>query len=78
MTRVDPELGPEKLCAVCGEWWPLDDEFWYFRVIPAGESYVSRGRMYVRTVAARHVYARCRACWAVRNREQHAARKAVA
>lgn len=29
MTRVDPELGIEKLCPRCGEWWPLDAEFFY-------------------------------------------------
>jgi hypothetical protein len=29
VTRIDPELGTEKLCARCGEWWPLDAEFYY-------------------------------------------------
>jgi hypothetical protein len=29
MTRTDPEIGIEKLCKSCGEWWPLDDEFYY-------------------------------------------------
>jgi hypothetical protein len=24
---VDPELGPVKLCRMCGEWWPDDAEF---------------------------------------------------
>ena len=28
-TRLDPELGTEKYCNGCGEWWPLDDEFYY-------------------------------------------------
>lgn len=24
----DPELGPLRRCSVCGEDWPLDEEFW--------------------------------------------------
>ena len=30
--RLDePELGPQRWCAACGEWWPLSREFWYVR-----------------------------------------------
>jgi len=25
------ELGIERLCAGCGEWWPQDEEFWYYQ-----------------------------------------------
>lgn len=24
------ELGMERLCRRCGEWWPVDASFWYF------------------------------------------------
>jgi hypothetical protein len=24
------ELGIERLCGGCGEWWPKDDTFWFF------------------------------------------------
>lgn len=78
MTRTDPELGPEKCCSVCGEWWPLDEEFWYFRVIPAGTPAKSGGKVYVRSVTVKHVYSRCRACWNERGREQYAARRRAA
>lgn len=44
---VDPELGRQKLCPGCDEWWPLDDEFWY--------RYVPRRR-------SPYWSARCRAC----------------
>ena len=33
MTRTnvgtDPELGPVRRCSMCGEWWPMDEEFFY-------------------------------------------------
>ncbi len=77
MTRNDPELGPEKLCSVCGEWWPLDEEFWYFREFPAGRLERSRGRLFVRSKTVRHAYSRCRACWSERNRESYARRCAA-
>ena len=28
---MQTELGIERLCAGCGEWWPEDDEFWYYQ-----------------------------------------------
>lgn len=76
--RDDPELGPEKRCTVCGDWWPLDEEFWYFREFPAGKVERSRGYTYTRRTTVRHAYSRCRACWADRNRQNHAARRGVA
>lgn len=29
---VETELGLERRCNVCGEWWPLDAEFFYRQV----------------------------------------------
>jgi len=29
--RLDPELGLEKLCSGCGEYWPQDTQFWSAR-----------------------------------------------
>lgn len=31
MKTIITELGLEKYCNGCGEYWPLDDEFWYFK-----------------------------------------------
>lgn len=28
--RIDPELGRVRYCSRCREWWPRDEEFWYF------------------------------------------------
>lgn len=28
---IETELGREKLCIQCDEYWPLDDEFWWHR-----------------------------------------------
>ena len=25
---INTDLGPERLCVLCSEYWPLDDEFW--------------------------------------------------
>lgn len=30
-TRLDPELGPARLCPGCHEFWPLDATFWHLR-----------------------------------------------
>ena len=76
--RIDPELGPEKRCTVCGEWWPLDEEFWYFRTFPAGRVEVSRGKAFVRKATVRHAYSRCRACWSERNARNYQQRERVA
>jgi hypothetical protein len=73
--RVDPELGPEKLCTTCGEWWPLDEEFWYLKRYRAGDVETSGGRTYVRQTSGATVQSRCRACWAERSARQYAERK---
>jgi hypothetical protein len=44
---IDPDLGPVRFCARCGEWWPQDAEFWIIQVRPAGIRNTSRGRSYV-------------------------------
>lgn len=77
MTRDDPELGPEKLCNVCHEWWPLDEEFWYFTIKPAGQVCRGHGYSWTRKTTVRHVYSRCRACWNERSRTEYAARKSA-
>jgi hypothetical protein len=28
--RIVTELGEERRCSGCGEFWPIDGEFWYF------------------------------------------------
>lgn len=45
---METELGTERRCPHCGDWWPLDDEFW--------QPTVKRGR------ATFHSW--CRACLA--------------
>lgn len=74
--RVDPVLGPEKLCNVCGEWWPLDEEFWYCKRYEVGDTAYAAGRPYVRQSSGVHWYSRCRACWADRSANAYAARRA--
>lgn len=49
------ELGTERLCRGCGEFWPVDEEFWYFTTDRYGKS---------------RVMGRCRACWSERSRIQ--------
>lgn len=73
----DPELGTVQQCSVCGEWWPLDEEFFYVRRHQAGDSGVSRGQAYRRASDVSSFYRRCRACWADRGASQHARRRAV-
>ena len=31
LEREDPEIGLVRYCKRCGEWWPKDAEFFYFR-----------------------------------------------
>lgn len=31
LDQVDPVLGAVRFCRGCGETWPIDDEFWYFK-----------------------------------------------
>jgi hypothetical protein len=45
------ELGLERLCRGCGEFWPADPEFWFFTTNRHGK---------------RQVMGRCKACWSER------------
>lgn len=49
------ELGEERLCPVCLEFWPMDEEFWYFLTERKGPR---KGE--------RRVMGRCKACWSDR------------
>lgn len=63
MSRViegEEEVGPQRYCRRCEEWWPDDDEFWVYAYRPAGQTFVSRGVKYVRLHTTRAVT--CRAC----------------
>lgn len=71
--RTDPVLGPVKVCTGCGEEWPLDPEFFYVHTVRPG-TYRRGGREYVRTRSWTRFYAKCRACWADRNRGEYAGR----
>lgn len=71
----EEEIGPQRRCIVCGDWWPLDAEFWYSRRLEAGSVGIARGRAYIRRSPVTHIYARCRACWADRSAAQYAARR---
>lgn len=58
----EEELGSQKRCPACGEWWPVDPEFWYvYRHGP-------------RTGLANSP---CRACFADKSAREWAARKAT-
>ena len=71
MTREDPELGTEKFCRHCGEWWPLDAEFWYVQRHNAG----TRSGGYILRRSTVGWASRCRACWADDNMRRHRGRK---
>lgn len=62
-TRVETELGIERLCRRCGETWPEDEEFWYFQTRRAGDRYTIKGRTRIRQTTRRAVCGYCRACW---------------
>ncbi len=65
LIRHEEELGLQKRCTRCHEWWPWDEEF--FRIAAhAGDVYVSNGRPYVR--ASNVLRSTCRACDAERRR----------
>jgi hypothetical protein len=44
------ELGIERFCRGCEEWWPEDEEFWYFQT----------------KHKTPQVQGHCRACWSER------------
>jgi hypothetical protein len=56
----EPELGVQRYCRKCDEFWPDDLEFWSIRTRPAGTRNSSHGRPFV-TRTDTKVYA-CRAC----------------
>jgi hypothetical protein len=67
LVREDDELGPERYCARCDEWWPEDAEFWVIQRQPAGKlAWWRRGRAYIRRTSTTSYT--CRAC----RREQQA------
>ena len=74
--RDDPELGPEKRCNICGDWWPVDEEFWYVKRYEVGDIAYAGGKPYVRQTPGIHVQSRCKACWAERSAAQYRARRA--
>lgn len=57
--RVVTELGTERWCPGCGEFWPEDEEFWFIDTRGGGRP---------------RVYGRCRACWSERVRDEHGRR----
>lgn len=73
--RIDPELGPEKRCNVCGDWWPVGEEFWYVKRYEVGDTAYAGGKPYVRQTAGVHVQSRCKACWAERSAARYRARR---
>ena len=52
---IETELGREKLCIECQEYWPLDDEFWFHRNVK-----LLSGKMSKRYESA------CKCCYHVR------------
>ena len=69
MTREDPELGTERYCRGCDEWWPDDNEFWYVTRREANDVAVAASRPYVRRLGGSYYV--CKACHLERNRETY-------
>ncbi len=58
---IETELGAEKLCIECQEYWPLDNEFWFtHRNKPNKQG--------VRTIGYE---AACKCCYDIRYRPHH-------
>ncbi len=58
---IETELGTEKLCIECQEYWPLDNEFWFtYRNKPN-----KKGERTIGYEAA------CKCCYDIRYRPQH-------
>lgn len=55
---IQTDLGREKLCIECDEYWPLDHEFWFCRYVK-----IKKG-VSIRWEAA------CKCCYSVRYRPQ--------
>lgn len=54
---IETELGREKLCIECNEYWPLDDEFWSHRI-----AVLTHGNTSKRYESA------CKCCYSIRYR----------
>ena len=65
LVRHEEELGLQKRCTRCHEWWPWDTEF-FAVAARAGEMFVQGGRPYVRVSDV--LRGTCRACDAERRR----------
>ena len=57
---IETELGREKLCIECQEYWPLDDEFWFCRKVKLLSGATSK-----------RYEAACKCCYSVRYRPHH-------
>ena len=55
---IETELGTEKLCIQCDEYWPLDSEFWY----------TSKGRVKKDGTQSICYEAVCKSCYDIRYR----------
>ena len=55
--KIYTEIGAEKLCVECNEYWPLDDEFWFFQWATS-----------VKGVKYKQYCAACKACYDTRYR----------
>ncbi|WP_326519101.1 hypothetical protein [Acinetobacter sp. CAAS 2-6] len=60
---IQTELGTEKLCLECGEYWPLDEEFWFHR-----RSKVKKDGTY-----STIYFPACKCCYNARYRPQRSA-----
>lgn len=65
----EEELGPQKQCNRCGEWWPVTDgegkrdtKFFAVLHIPAGRVVRARGRTYTRRSDSYPFNSICRSC----------------
>jgi hypothetical protein len=67
------DLGYQKQCAKCDEWWPLDREFWGVQKWQAGEIVKANGRPYVRHTPGWRLW--CRACHRGANRRAYVRRR---
>ena len=56
---IETELGREKLCIECGEYWPLDDEFWFHR-----------NAKLLSGATSKRYEAACKCCYNIRYRPQ--------
>ena len=72
----EEELGQQKYCPGCEECWPLDEDFWYVQIIPAGIGH-SGGRTFLRSAPVLRWYTLCRACSLEASRNRYLNRRAA-